>query len=236
MRVSAVFLDVDGVINDHALNPGMWDSLMGDVLAPALGGEPADWGRANRKVFPRIWAQQHTWGTDPMERITIEARLILSGMCEELGLRPPAPEASFELWREVDLYIASTARAAFPFAAGAIRELAGMAEVHTATGNPSWRVNAILGALGVSEHVGFRAGPDLVGIWKNCPEYYARVLQRSGVQPAAALIVDDTAECLAFALEAGARGAHITADACACPAVFHAPSLADIPALLQSNL
>ena len=91
MRVSAVFLDVDGVINDHALNPGMWDSLMGDVLAPALGGEPADWGRANRKVFPRIWAQQHTWGTDPMERITIEARLILSGMCEELGLRPPAP-------------------------------------------------------------------------------------------------------------------------------------------------
>lgn len=232
MHIAAVFLDVDGVINDHALNPGMWDSLMGDVLAPVLGATPADWGRANREVFPRIWREQHTWGTDPIARITTECHLILSGMCAELDLPAPAPERCFDLWREVDLYIARTGKAAFPFAAAAIREVAGRTSVHTATGNPSWRVDALLGALGVSEHVGFRAGPDLVNIWKNCPEYYERVLQRTGVPPAEALIVDDTAECIAFAMQTGAHGAHVTDVACDCPAAFHVASLAQVPTLL----
>lgn len=234
MRVSAVFLDVDGVINDHALNPGMWDSLMGDVLAPALGATPADWGRVNRIVFPAIWAQQHTWGIDPIVRIRTEARLIVTGMCEALALPAPAPEACFELWREVDLYIAASGKAAFPLAAGAIRDLAGLAAVHTATGNPSWRVNALLGALGVSEHVGFRAGPDLVAIWKNSREYYERVMAGAGVAPAEALVIDDTGECLAFAMQAGAHGAHITSDSCACPAMFHVESLAEVPHLLAA--
>ena len=223
MRVSAVFLDVDGVINDHALNPGMWDSLMGDILAPRLGGEPGDWGRVNRIVFPRIWREQHTWGTDPIERIATESRLILEGMCAGLGLEPPDPAACFELWREVDLYIAKSGRAAYPFAAESIRALAGMTTVHTATGNPSWRIELLLGALGVREHVGFLAGPDLVGIWKNSIEYYQRVLERTGVAPAEALIVDDTAECLALAMEAGARGAHVIGEPCDCAASFHVP-------------
>ena len=93
-------------------------------------------------------------------------------------------------------------------------------------------MNAILGALGLSDHVGFRAGPDLVGIWKNCPDYYERVLEGAGAHAAAALVVDDTAECLAFAMQAGARGAHVTGDVCDCAAAFHVSSLADLPALI----
>lgn len=229
MRVSAVFLDVDGVINDHALNPGMWDSLMGDVLAPALGATPADWGRVNRIVFPGIWAQQHTWGIDPIVRIRTEARLIVTGMCEALGLPAPAPEACFELWREVDLYIAASGKAAFPFAAGAIRAIAGLAAVHTATGNPSWRVNALLGALGVSEHVGFRAGPDLVGIAKSEVAYYERVLAATQVLPSKALIVDDSPECIECARAAGAQTAHVfEGTGCPCPADRHVVSIADL--------
>ncbi len=232
MRIEAVFLDVDGVINDHALNPGMWDSLMGDVLAPVLGATPAEWGRANRRVWPRIWTGNRDWGTDPIERIRTESQLILDGMCQELGLAPPSPEACFELWKQVDLYIAGSAKAAFPFASDAVRAIAGRARVHTATGNPSWRVETLLGTLGVRQHVGFPAGPDLVGIWKSSTAYYERVLERTGVEPSRALIVDDTAECIEFAASVGAQTAHIWSGECDCSAEHHVATLAEVPALL----
>ncbi len=232
MGFSAVFLDVDGVINDHARNPGMWDAHMGEILAPILGAEPADWGRANRRVFPRIWAEQRTWGTDPIRRIEIECQLILAGMCAELGLPPPPPESCFELWKSVDLHIARTAGAAFPFASDAIRSLSQVATLHMATGNPSWRVETLLTALNVRDRIGFPAGPDLLGIWKSCPQFYERVLERTGVDAAEALVVDDTAECIEHAMEAGARGAHVTSEPCSCPAAFHVASLVEVASLL----
>lgn len=37
---------------------------MGDVLAPALGGAPGDWGRANAEVFPPAFADRGRWYDD----------------------------------------------------------------------------------------------------------------------------------------------------------------------------
>lgn len=237
MSISAVFLDVDGVINDHALNPLMWDAHLGEVLAPALGATPADWGRANRKVWPPLWATQHTWGTDPMERIRTETRLIVTAMCVELGIAPPSPERCFELWHQVDCHVAGTGRAAFPATAKTIRTLAESFVVHTATGNPSWRVEALLTALGVRHLVGFPAGPDLVGIWKNDVDYYRRIFTATEIQPAEALIVDDSPDCIELARAAGARAAHIDdTGRCRCPADFHLPGLAELPSLLRPTI
>lgn len=235
MSISAVFLDVDGVINDPTLLSGMWDAHLGEVLAPFLGSSPPEWGRANRKVWPPIWTGQHTWGTVPMTRIRTEATLVVTGMCKELGITPPSPERCFELWQQVDRHVAGTAKAAFPFAADAIRALSAITAVHTATGNPSWRVEALLTALGVRHLVGFPAGPDLVGIWKATPAYYERVLERTGTEPSEALVVDDTAECIALAAAVGAQTAHIWRGECTCPAVFHLPTLADLPAVVEAQ-
>jgi phosphoglycolate phosphatase-like HAD superfamily hydrolase len=234
MPIRAVYLDVDGVINDHALNPLMWDAHLGEVLAPVLGATPADWGRVNRKVFTRIWAEQHTWGTDPMTRIRTESRLIVTGMSAELGIAEPSPERCFELWQQVDRHVAGTGEAAFPGTAETIRTLAGSFEVHTATGNPSWRVEALLGALGVRDVVGFPAGPDLVGIAKSEVAYYERVLAATNVEPKQAMIVDDSRECIECAMSAGAGAVHISAEECRCPADFHVESLAKVPPLLES--
>lgn len=234
MSISAVFLDVDGVINDHALNPLMWDAHLGEVLAPALGATAPEWGRANRRVFPAIWAEQHTWGTEPMTRIRTEARLIVTGMCEQLGITPPPPERCFELWQQVDRHVAGTGKAAFPGTADVIRALAESFFVHTATGNPSWRVEALLTALGVRHLVGFPAGPDLVGIWKNDVDYYHRIFAATEIPPAEALIVDDSRECIEVAKAAGAQAVHICAEECLCPAGFHVASLAAVPAVLET--
>lgn len=236
MPISACFLDVDGVINDHALNPGMWDAHLGAVLAPVLGATAADWGRVNRKVFPVIWTEQHTWGTDPLTRIRTEAALIVTGMCAELGITPPSPERYFELWQQVDRYVASTGEAAYPFAAESIQALAKLVPLHMATGNPSWRVEALLDALGVRHLIGFPAGPDLVDIFKDDPRFYSRIFERTGIPAAEALVVDDTASCLAHATTAGAQTAHIdAAGTCNCPAHHHLPTLADLPALVSTH-
>jgi len=231
MTIAAVFLDVDGVINDHALNPGMWDAHFGEVLAPVLGGDARAWGKANRAVFPAIWARNESWGTDPMTRIRIEAAETIGAMAEYLGMARPAPDQCFDLLRAADVHIAATAEAAFPFAAEAIRALAARLPVHTATGNPSWRVEALLNGLGVRELVGVLAGPDLVNIWKGGPVYYERVFAAAEVAPAEALVVDDSEKCLAWAAEAGAQTAHITSEACPCPATRHLATLAEVPAL-----
>ena len=236
MPIRAVYLDVDGVINDHALNPGMWDAHLGEVLAPALGGAAPEWGRANREVFPKIWAGQHTWGIDPMTRIRTESTLIVSGMCEALGIVPPSPERCFELWQRVDRYVAGTGKAAFPGTASAIEALAETFAVHTATGNPSWRVEALLDVLGVRHLVGFLAGPDLVGIAKSEVAYYDRVFDATEVNPSEALIVDDSADCIERAITAGAGTAHIDDTArCGCPATMHAPTLEALVPMLTAN-
>ncbi|MEO8541663.1 MAG: HAD family hydrolase [bacterium] len=236
MPVRAVYLDVDGVINDHSLNPLMWDAHLGEVLAPLLGATAQEWGRANRKVWPSIWAGQLSWGTDPIERLRTEARLIVTGMCEELGLAPPTPERCFELWQQVDRHVASSGEAAFPGTADSIRALAQSFAVHTATGNPSWRVEALLAALGVRDAVGFLAGPDLVGIWKNDVAYYERIFAVTSVEPAEALIVDDSVDCIERAIAAGARSAHVdAAGECACPADIHVSALADLPTQLRKS-
>lgn len=236
MPIRAVFLDVDGVINDHALNPGMWDAHLGEVLAPVLGGAAPEWGRVNRQVFPKIWAEQHTWGIDPIARIRTEATLIVTGMCEALGIEPPSPERCFELWQQVDRHVAGTGKAAFPWTATAIQTLARSFAVHTATGNPSWRVEALLDALGVRRHVGFLAGPDLVGIAKSEVAYYDRVFAATEVRPAEALIVDDSADCIERAMTAGARTAHIDdVRQCGCPATLHAPTLEALVPMLTAR-
>ncbi|MCC6959204.1 MAG: HAD family hydrolase [Dehalococcoidia bacterium] len=192
---------------------------------------PARGGKANRAVFPAIFAQHPTWGTDPMTRIRTEATETIGAMAEYLGMARPAPDQCFDLLRAADVHVAATAEAAFPFAADAIRALAARLPVHTATGNPSWRVEALLTGLGVRELVGVLAGPDLVGISKGGPLYYERVVALAGADPSTALIVDDSVTCIAWAAEAGAQTAHITSEACPCPATRHLATLAEVPAL-----
>ena len=54
MPLKAVFLDVDGVLLDETKTPGEWIRLIGDVLSPALGGEPADWNEV-RSLVAAAW-------------------------------------------------------------------------------------------------------------------------------------------------------------------------------------
>lgn len=205
MPLAACFLDVDGVITDFSRLTAQWDSHMGDVIAPALGRTPADWGRANRAVFPTVWARNEEWGTDPATRQRREALEIIGAMCEHLGEPVPSEDRSEALWLEVETHVAEQASAVFPGARDAIEALSRRWAVHTATGNPSRRVVAYFRGMDALHLLGVPSGPDLVGIWKQAPEFYERTFALAGVDARDALVVDDDPARLLTAASLGAR-------------------------------
>jgi FMN phosphatase YigB (HAD superfamily) len=48
-------------------------------------------------------------------------------------------------------------------------------------------------------------GPDLIDMHKHGPVYYERIFANAGVDPAQALVVDDNANTILWARQAGAR-------------------------------
>ena len=206
MQRTAVFLDVDGVMLDPVRTPAEWIRLIGDVLAPALGGEPADWGRANAEAFPRVIADRTAWyDDDPATAEHSLITLLLREQCRIVGVAYPGDDAAFALGREIDLHVCRNSDSAFPATIDVIRELATTHQLHTATGNPSWRVEALLEQWGVRDLFGVTTGTDLVGVTKDTEDFYRRVFALADVPAAHAVVVDDSASQLRIAHAVGAR-------------------------------
>jgi phosphoglycolate phosphatase-like HAD superfamily hydrolase len=192
MTRRAVFLDVDGVMLDPPRTGAEWERLIGDVLAPALGGTPEEWGRANADVFPRVFADRGGWYHD--DPIEAERRLvteIFQGACEFLGLPLVSADDAVSLGRKVDAYVGRHTRAAFPRTVEVIRTLSLTFQLHTATGNPSWRIEPMLQRWGVRDLFGVLPGIDLAGAMKNSDAFYPAVFALAEVDAPEAVVVDD---------------------------------------------
>jgi len=150
MSRRAVFLDVDGVLLDPERTRAEWIRLMGDVLAPALGGTQGEWGRANAEAFPTAFADRGRWyDDDPAAAERNLITILLREPCRIVGVPYPGDDEAFALGRRVDAYVCRRADCAFPATIDVIRDLAASHDLHTATGNPSWRVEALLDQWGV---------------------------------------------------------------------------------------
>ncbi|MFQ5381218.1 MAG: HAD family hydrolase, partial [Dehalococcoidia bacterium] len=194
MALRAVFLDVDGVLVDADLLPLEYQRLMGDVLAPVLGGSPEDWGRANAVTFPALLERLlATFGpdSDPLAACRFEYVENVRAMCRVLGIREPDEDTSYRLGLEFNLHVRGAHGAVFPEAAPAVRSLAARYDVHLATGNPSWLCEAQLDGMGVRDAVGILCGPDLLGTPKHSPRYYPHLFALASVDPAEVVVVDD---------------------------------------------
>ncbi|MGH2633819.1 MAG: hypothetical protein ACRDG3_10455, partial [Tepidiformaceae bacterium] len=110
MHLEAVFLDVDGVINDVNLLGHLW-TAMGEILAPELGLGPSDWSNANADVFLSHWAERDRWGREPEEWFRNEARSLLSAMCQRLDVPIPSEGQADLLMRRVETHVAVTCAA-----------------------------------------------------------------------------------------------------------------------------
>ena len=80
---ATVFLDIDGVLSDSALIEADYDKVIGEVVAPVLGGSSVEWGRANRATFEAIFEHYRDGhhARDPIERFDEECRMSIDAMC-----------------------------------------------------------------------------------------------------------------------------------------------------------
>lgn len=214
-----VFLDDGGVMNDNTVRAPQWRKLLGQFMPPVLGGTPERWAEANRVTFPLLW-------TDISSRLAEFAHhadfqreydlLWLRGMCELIGVPVPSEDLALEIATSAARYITARVRSEYPDAIPAIRSLhAAGFELHTASGTRSLELEGILGAMGVRECFGHLFGPDLLDTMKAGPEYYRRVFEQTDINPALAVVIEDSGAGCSWAREAGATAIQVVRDATA---------------------
>jgi FMN phosphatase YigB (HAD superfamily) len=97
-------------------------------------------------------------------------------------------------------------------------------------------VDALLRGMGVRPLFGVTAGPDLVGVMKYRPGFYAPIFALAGVSPGDAVVVDDHPDALADAAAIGAATVYVPRAGAPVPAGFDAvvDSIRELPAALSA--
>lgn len=238
--IKHIFLDDGGVLNDNAVRGIQWPALVAEFFPPILGGDPAAWAEANRVAVPILWQNYPTLlGTHGPSRDFLEEHRRydldwLQVMAERVGVSLPASaDERLKLSRDAAIYITRRIRAAFPGAVAAIRELHESGYIlRTASGGASWEIEGYVEGMGVREHFHTLYGPDFVGISKGGPEYYHAIFEHARVDPAEALVVDDSPRAVGWATAAGARALLVDREGIRGEGVVH--SLAEVPVWLRT--
>ena len=199
---SAIFFDMWGVLLDPTGIPAQWQRLVGEFLAPRLGGEPAAWGPANEYAAERMFARYRDPQGTPRETHPRLRRLWLREMCERVGV--PAPKNGGALAEETVAWVTSRIAAPAAAAVEAIRVLKSRGyRVYTSAAANSVDIDGHLRALGGRDLFEGIYGSDIIDRWKTNAGFYRRILEHSGVAPSDAVTVDDQERCLHWAKRAG---------------------------------
>lgn len=209
----ALFLDDGGVLNDNALRGPEWQRLIGEFMPPRLGGSPERWAETNPIVFRRVWGDVSRRIGSFSRHETFHRTYALGwmhGMCDAMGLACPPDDEALVLYNQLAVYIGERAAAAIPGAAEAVLALDRAGYVlFTASGTPSWELQAIQTRLGIASVYTGLYGPDVVDYVKHGPGFYRAVFAHAGVAPGAAVVIDSDLECCEWANEAGAQSVWI---------------------------
>ena len=216
--ISTLFVDKGGVLidNDDDLAP-QWRRHIGEFLSPRLGGTAEAWGQANVPAFHRQlerWraAMARSGPADIRGFFAQDARLWFLDMCDAMGFaRPPDDEAA-RLAAETVSYVNAHLEFHAPRRGlAALRALRDRGIVlHIASGDAHEDLVQFLERIGARDLFERVYGSDLVNTWKFGPDYYRAILRDSGVDPADAAVVDDSAKALSWASECGLRGFLVT--------------------------
>ncbi|HEY7624379.1 MAG TPA: HAD family hydrolase [Candidatus Limnocylindria bacterium] len=199
---SVVFLDVYGVLMDPAPLAAQWERLVGDFLAPRLGGDPSRWGAANRYAADRMFARYRDPKGTPGETHARLRRLWFREMCEHAGVDPPKRPGP--LADETFAWVGERLQATFPGTVDALREIARRGHrLFTSAGLVSTDGDAFLRGIGVRDLFVEVYGTDVIDRWKTNAGFYRKILEHSGVSGAEAVTVDDQERCLDWAKRAG---------------------------------
>jgi HAD superfamily hydrolase (TIGR01509 family) len=212
--IDTLFVDKGGVLADNAGDLGpQWRRLIGEFLAPRLGGTPEAWGEASRSAFQRHLERQRAamaqrGRADLRGFFAKDVRLWLLDMCETMGVPRPADEDAERIAAETVSYVETRIEIRAPKRGlQALRALRRRGVVlHIASGDSHDELVEFLEQIGARDLFDRVYGSDLVDTWKFGPEYYRAILNDSGVDPVRAAVVDDDPEAVSWASECGLRG------------------------------
>jgi len=205
----AIFLDHGGVLYDPERMGPEWRRVIGEYLSACFGGDPLQWGNANREAFNRWFgtyssraphAQGHALRTLLREIDTTWLQDLF-----RINRQPvPPPGVAAQIARALLDWGASRIAAAFPGAAEAVRVLrrAG-ARLFLASAADASTLQGYLEGMGIRDCIERPYGIDLVGVAKFSPQFYRAIFTDAGIDPAEAVVVDDRPDAAAWATEAG---------------------------------
>ncbi len=211
--IEVLFVDKGGVLIDNSDLSPQWRRLIGEFLAPRLGGTVAAWGAANIPAFER---QVERWrsamaGRGPADIrgfFATDARLWFLDMCNAIGVRRPPDDEAERIAADTVSYVNAHLEIRAP--QGGLRALRALRDrglvLHVASADAHDELVAFLEQIGARDLFDRVYGSDLVNTWKFGPEYYRAVLTDSSVDPRLAAVVDDSPSAVSWARECGMRG------------------------------
>lgn len=207
--IRAIFLDDGGVLSDNVRRMSQWREQVGAYLSRELGGPPERWAEANRVISARAWT---AWlelmvAGVPLDRArrTFDVGW-MRGMAEHAGrVLPTDDDEVCAIADRTARYVTERIRAFHPEITTTLRRLHARGHaLRTASGEREADLDGYLRAEGVRDLFGTLYGTDLVDAWKGSRAYYDAVFVHAGVRPRDAIVVDDSAEAVRWAREAGA--------------------------------
>lgn len=174
--IEVLFVDKGGVLIDNNDLSPQWRRLIGEFLAPRLGGSMEAWGAANVPAFER---QLERWraamaGRGPADIrgfFAKDARLWFLDMCDGVGLvRPPDAEAE-RIAADTVAYVNAHLEIRAP--QRGLRTLRALRErgltLHVASADSHDELVAFLERIGARDLFDRVYGSDLVNTWKFGP-------------------------------------------------------------------
>jgi FMN phosphatase YigB (HAD superfamily) len=211
-KISTLFVDKGGVLVDNDELGAQYQQLIAEYLPTVLGGGARSWGDANVWAFDRQWARweaatRMTSGGNIREWFEADAANWLYDMCEMVGVaRPPAHDAE-RIANDTLRYVRERVGIKVPAIVGRLRALRERGlKLHVASGDAHEDLIAYLTAIGARELFNRVYGSDLLNVWKSSAAYYRAILADTGVDPASALVIDDSPRAIEWAAECGLRG------------------------------
>ena len=210
--IKVLFVDKGGVLVDNNALSVQWRRLIGEYLAPRLGGRHEEWGEANVPAFERQWQrfQRAAAAGGPADIrgfFAKDARQWFLDMCDGVGIERPSDEVADRVAADTVNYVKARLNIPVPRALVSLRALRERGVMlHIASADAHDELVEFLERVGGRDLFDRVYGSDLVNTWKFGPDYYRAVLADSGVDPAQAAVVDDSPQALAWARECGLRG------------------------------
>jgi HAD superfamily hydrolase (TIGR01509 family) len=177
MDPAAIVFDLDGVLVD---SERVWDEVRQRVVADRGGSWPAGATTAMQGMSTPEWAAylgELIGGGDPGEL----ARQVVEAMADRYREHVPL----------------------LPGAVEAVRALAGRWPLAVASSSPPELIRVVLAAAGVADRFRVTVSSEEVARGKPAPDVYLAAAERLGVDPAACVAIEDSANGLRSAAAAG---------------------------------